>query len=131
MVSREIQFSRARCSRSGYLPPALTTLGDVIHRASDFKPFAAFKIARQVAEPLNDSTLPFETLCTANYLRDMASRDGMQAIAPFFTQKTNGNSAWAWKKYGPYLACLSESNGLTSAELQGQFEKSIGRQLAG
>lgn len=123
-------LTRVERQIGGRVLAQLATLKDVIEGAANFNPFAAFKIASQVAVPLSDSTLPFETLCTANYLRDMASREGMQAIGPFFNQKTNGNSAWAWKKYGPYLACLSESNGLTSSELQGLFEKSIARQFA-
>jgi hypothetical protein len=123
-------LTRVERQIGGRVPPALATLGDVVRRAPDFKPFEAFKIARRVAEPLNESNLPFETYCTASHLRDKAAREGMQAIAQFFTQRTNGNSAWAWKKYGPYLTSLSESNGLSSGELQGLFEISMARQFA-
>jgi len=123
-------LTRVERQIGGRIPPRLATLGDVVRRAPDFKPFEALKIARRAAEPLNEPNLRFETYCTAQYLRDKASREGMQAIGPFFTQKTNGNSAWAWKKYGPYLKSLSESNGLSSGELQGLFEISMARQFA-
>ena len=124
-------LTRVERQLASRIPLTLATLRDVFNHAASFEPFAAFKISSQVAVPINDSTLPFETLCTANYLRDMASCEGIQAIGPFFTQMTRGNSAWAWKKYGPYLACLGESSGPTLAQLHGQYAESIARQFAG
>ena len=123
-------LTRVERQMGARVPLTLSTLENVFNHASDINPFAAFRISSQVAVPINDSTLPFETLCTANYLRDLACREGMQAIGPFFTQKTHGNSAWAWKKYGAYIACLSESSGLTLEELHSRFSASISRQFA-
>lgn len=54
----------------------------------------------------------------------------MQAIGSYFSRHTNGNSAWAWNKYRPYLTALDTSQGITKAELRGLFEASMLRQFA-
>lgn len=123
-------LTRVERQLGGRVPPKLSTLQKVMEGGRDFKPFETFKFASRIVEPLTDSSLPFETRCTANFLREMAAREGMQAIAAFFTQQTNGNSAWAWKKYGPFLAALDTCQGITGGELQGLFEVSMAKQFA-
>jgi len=125
----ESVVTRVERQIGGRIPERISTLHDLIEHGRDFEPFQAFHFATGVAEPLCD-TLPFETRCTAEHLRNMAAREGMQAVASYIKQWANGNDAWAWKKYGSYLRALETSCGISSGHLQGLFETSMTEQLA-
>ncbi len=125
----ESVLTRVERQLGGRIPERISTLHDFIEHGRDFEPFDAFQFSARVAEPLKD-TLPFETRCTANFLRDLAAREGKQAVASYVKQWANGNGAWAWKKYGSYLESVETSRGLTKGDLQSLFESSLVRQLA-
>lgn len=111
------------------IPKQIATLADIIDTGGEFMPFAPIKILDHPAQLPEVPDLPFETYCTLRFLRELAQRDGLQAVRTLISRRSNGNPAWAWKKYGPHLPSATHEMGITEAELQARFVESLKRQM--
>jgi hypothetical protein len=113
----------------GRIPEVIATLGQVIEPGFEYRPFTKLKILDHAATPELDANLPFETRCTGLHLRSIAVNDGMQALNAFLSKYSNGNTAWARRKYQAFLPSASSPMGLTEAAIQSRFALSMDRQL--
>ena len=128
-TSQDAVVTRVERQIGGRIPPEIATLGQVIDPASEYRAFTKLKILDHAAMPEQDSSLPFETRCTGEFLRHMALNDGMQAVNAYIAKHSNGNTAWARRKYQRFLPSASSPFRLTQAALQSHFAASMDRQL--
>jgi hypothetical protein len=115
----------------GRVPAEIGTLRQVTDSGSGFRPFSKLKIIDHPATPEDDPDLSFKARSTGRYLRSMIQNDGMQATNAYISKHSNGNAAWARKKYRSFLVPAPSAAGLTGADLQRRFEESLDRQMSG
>jgi hypothetical protein len=123
-------LTRVERQIGGRIPAQIHTLRDVFENSCDFTPFASLKIIDHTSARQKMPGTSFETHCTGLFLRGLAEGDGMQALETFIKRNSNGNSAWARKKYQGYLPSACQGHGITEAELQVRFEQSLARQFS-
>jgi len=122
-------LTRVERQIGGRIPAELETLGNVCAQTFEYKPFASLKIIDHSTFPQRDSNVSFESHCTGLYLRSVAENEGMQALKTLISRYSNGNTAWAWKKYAPYLPAATLESGLTGTALQARFAESLAQQM--
>jgi hypothetical protein len=123
-------LTRVERQIGGRIPAQIHTLRDVFENGCDFAPFANLKIIDHTSGRQRIPGTTFETHCTGLFLCGLAENDGMQAVEAFIKKHSNGNSAWARKKYQSYLPSACQGHGMTGGELQARFKQSLARQLA-
>jgi hypothetical protein len=128
-VGKDSILTRVERQIGARIPMEIETLAKLFESGFEFKPFQKLKIIAHAGAPEFDSSLSFETYCTAKYLSGMAEENGMHGVKEFVSKRSNGNSGWVWKKYGPLLAAATPGPGISEAELQNRFEQSMRHQL--
>lgn len=122
-------LTRVERQIGGRIPIEVATLGQIFESGYGYKPFPKLKIIDH-AEPLErDSSVSFETYCTALQLRGIAERDGMQAVKEFISRQSKGNTSWAWNKYRSFLPSATADTGINGKNLQARFEGSMRRPM--
>jgi len=123
----EWQLTRVERQLGGRIPDALRTFGNVCDERFAFDPFAPLRVLNQPMPSERDPGDTFETFCTGCYLQVIAKRDGMSGVKNFLREHSNGNTAWALKKYARFLG--TESPGIDSDSIRDRFRASLDAQM--
>lgn len=127
-ISADATVSRVeRQIGGGKIPESLRTVGELRRNACEFDPFSKLELTRAGTEPQ-----PADFNRVNDYLAVMQAREllkhwGKHAFFQWLNEYTNRNARRWWNKFGLYL---TDSSGITSAELYERYRDSVSKQIA-